>query len=129
MQVIQLDPTLAASLDALQAGMKEEDIRAGAEQTVNEAIRDYIRDLQAQKLWKEQRAFEDQHKQLVGEYLGKYVAFHDEQMIDSDSNKRTLYIRVQRKYPGTVIGIFLVHETNDMVEHRFVGMRRVTENE
>lgn len=128
MHSIPLDPALVSRINSLAQDMQN-DIHAQMAQTANDAIRDLVRELQGQKLWQEQRAFEAQHYQLVKEYLGQYVAFHNEQMIDSDDNQRTLYIRTHRRYPGTVIGIFLVRETSERPIINLRSIHRIAEHQ
>ncbi|MBX2999132.1 MAG: hypothetical protein KF893_11530 [Caldilineaceae bacterium] len=90
---------------------------------VNDAIRKYVRELERQALIREQEAFRRQHPQLVGEYLGQYVAFHQERLIDWDKDERSLMIRVRQRYPNKVIGIFPVDETSEMRTFRHLSVR------
>ena len=57
------------------------------------------------------------------EYLGKYVAFHQGQLIDVDEDQYTLYVRVHERYPETAIGIFPVTETGEMPVYRSTTTR------
>ncbi|MBI1298694.1 hypothetical protein GC175_27485 [bacterium] len=90
---------------------------------VNDAIRKYVRDLERQALIREQEAYQRQHSQLVGDYLGQYVAFHQGQLIDWDKDERALMIRVRQRYPNKVIGIFPVDETSEMRTFRHLSVR------
>jgi hypothetical protein len=115
MNVVHLDPEVAERIAALRnAG---EDFEARIQSAVNKAVNDVLDEWVDQKLDRERLAFETQHAQLVEAHLGKYVAFHDGELIDADESERQLYIRVRQRFPHTVVAIFPVDETNAMRTH------------
>lgn len=121
MHTVELDPNLVSRLERF--GRSEQDLEGYVQRVVNEVMRNYLNQLEAQKLTEEQNAFELQHPQLVKEYLGKYVAFHQGQLIDVDEDQYTLYVRVHQRYPETAIGIFPVTETGEMPVYRSTTTR------
>jgi hypothetical protein len=121
-KVIELEQDVIERVELFQEHSGTE-IEANLPQVVNEAVRKYVQTLEFQALDKEQEAYRRQHPQLVGEYLGKYVAFHQEQLIDWDEDERNLIIRVRQRYPHKVIGIFPVDETSEIRVHRHLSTR------
>jgi hypothetical protein len=119
---VELDPKLVARLERLDPA-PEQDLDDYLQRVVNDAMRNYLRQLEAQKLGEEQKAFALQHPQLVKQYLGKYVAFHQGQFIDVDDDQYTLYVRVHQRYPEAAIGIFPVTETGEMPVYRSTTTR------
>jgi hypothetical protein len=119
MNSVTIDPEVAVRLENYQQSEIEPEIR----RIVNDALREYLRSLERQKLRREQEAFEEQYLQLKHEYLGRYVAFHKGQLVDVDENERALYIRVHQRFPNTVIGIFPVDETSPLRVHRHLSTR------
>lgn len=122
MHTVELDPRLVARLEHL-GHAPEQDLNDYLRRVVNDVMRNYLKELEAQKLSEEQKAFELQHPQLVKEHLGRYVAFHQGQFIDVDDDQYTLYVRVHQRYPETAIGIFPVTETGEMPVYRSISTR------
>jgi hypothetical protein len=122
MHTVELDPKLVARLERFGPA-SEQDLEDYLQRVVNEVMRNYLRQLETQKLNEEQKAFELQHPELVKEFLGKYVAFHQGQLIDVDDDQYTLYVRVHQHYPETAIGIFPVTETGEMPVYRSTTTR------
>jgi hypothetical protein len=58
---------------------------------------------------KEVTAFEKLHATLVKGYLGEYVALHQGQVIDHDSDQLRLVDRIENSYPNEVVLIRQVH--------------------
>ena len=48
-------------------------------------------------------AYQAMHSQLVEKYLGQYVAFYKEQLVDFDADAVALLQRVRAEYPGEVV--------------------------
>jgi hypothetical protein len=116
MHTLTLEPELAAVITELQA-TTDEQVVDRLNRTVNEAVHRFLDELYEEKLDQEQAAFERLHPQLRQSHLGQYVAIHQGQVIDFDVDQGTLYLRVHRQYPHTVIGIFPVWETSEMAIH------------
>jgi hypothetical protein len=121
MNVIHLDPKLSERIEALKNS--GEDVEAKIQKAVNKAVRTILEEWVDQKLDEERAAFEAQHPHLVTAYLGKYVAFHQGQLIDTDESERQLYIRVRQQFPDTVVAIFPVDETSQMRVHYSTNTR------
>jgi hypothetical protein len=66
-----------------------------------------------QKVSNESRVYRQQHVALKGEYLGKYIAMHDCQVVDHDSDFRVLRQRVQQRCGRTPVMITLVEDIAD----------------
>jgi acetolactate synthase regulatory subunit len=74
---------------------------ATVEDFVNQAVREHLEQLEEQRLEAEIQAFERMHPQLVKQYLGQFVAVHEGQMVDTDVDFETLFLRLE-KYLGDV---------------------------
>ncbi len=70
---------------------------------VDRALRRYLREMQRQKLRREQQAFEQQKKELLANYFGEYVAIHEGKVIDHDRDLRTLNSRVFKRFGRTTV--------------------------
>ncbi|MEA3340547.1 MAG: DUF5678 domain-containing protein, partial [Chloroflexota bacterium] len=68
---------------------------------VNQAVREHLERLEDQKLEAEIQAFEQMHSQLVGQYLGQFVAVHDGRVVDAGDDFEALFLRLQ-KHRGDV---------------------------
>ncbi|MCB9141978.1 MAG: hypothetical protein H6646_06845 [Anaerolineales bacterium] len=109
MDAIVLEPTLRSRLeqDAAQEVRSVNDL-------VNEAVAQYLRQRQQAKIDREIVAYEDMHGQLVRDHLGEWVAIHDQQLVDHDSDRVALYRRVRARYGRTSVLIRQV--TTEQVE-------------
>jgi hypothetical protein len=87
MTTIHLKPDLAERIAHLAEG-------GNAEVVVEKALRAYIAQHRREKIRGETEAFERQHEKLLSQFPGQYVAVHEGQVIDHDSNLRTLHLRV-----------------------------------
>jgi hypothetical protein len=125
MQTVPLDPELAATLEALPVDSIaniEEAIRIAA----NEAARMVLHQLFEQMVDAEQATFQSKHSELAAKYLGKYIAMYQGEVIDSDTDERALYIRVYRRHPNAVIGIFPVRESPEIPVYEFIDARTLS---
>lgn len=64
------------------------------DQLINEAIRNYIEDIHARELAREQQAYESMHTELLRTHAGKWVAVHRGSVVDSDEDDVALHQRV-----------------------------------
>jgi hypothetical protein len=122
MTAIQLDPHLAIRIEELKKSLNGS-IEIEVQEAANEAIQRLLDQLVIRKLEQEQRAFEAQHSQLVEKFLGRFVAFHQGQLVDVDDDQHNLYVRVQQAYPNAAVGIFPVTESAEMPALRSTGVR------
>ncbi len=65
---------------------------------VNEAVAYYLREQQRLKLNREILAYEQHHPELKQNYLGQWVAMHEQKLIDHDHDGLALYRRIRAKY-------------------------------
>lgn len=95
---IELTPELAAKVRRFvqEEGETVKDF-------VNEAVREHLALLGDQKLSREIHAFERLHPQLVEQYLGKFVALHNERVVDSDEAFEPLFLRIQARFGDTPV--------------------------
>ena len=109
MDAIVLEPTLRSRLeqDAAQEVRSVNDL-------VNEAVAQYLRQRQQAKIDREIATYEDMHAQLLRDHLGEWVAIHDQQLVDHDSDRVALYRRVRARYGRTSVLIRQV--TTEQVE-------------
>ncbi len=122
-QEIRLDPELLTTIAELQKSLNG-DLTVRINSAINDAVSALLEEFNDQKLDQEQAAFEALHTQLVHTHVGQFVAIHEGQVIDSDVDQRTLYIRVHQQHPHMVIGIFPVRESSQMPTHHHIGSRR-----
>ena len=71
--------------------------KATVEEFVNQAVRERLEQLENQKLKTEAQAFERMHPQLAKQYLGQFVAIHEDQVVDTDVDFETLFLRLQKR--------------------------------
>lgn len=64
---------------------------------------------------REEAAFHRLHPSLYKKHAGEYVAIHNEQLIDSDSDQVALYRRTRQQYPGEFVWITPINESPDEV--------------
>ena len=93
MEAIVLRPELreAVEKDATQEAKSVNEI-------VNEAVEQYVRERLRVKLDQEIAAYEAMHAELRRKYLGKWVAVHEQKLIDHDDDRAALYRRVRAKF-------------------------------
>jgi hypothetical protein len=80
---------------------------------VNEAIERYLHERQIAKLDAEIAAFEKLYPELRQKYLGQWVAMHEQELVDYDSDRAALYKRVRATYGRTAVLIRQVTEQPD----------------
>jgi hypothetical protein len=72
-------------------------------------IRRYLRQIAESKVRREEQHFCAQHDQLLDQYEGQFIAMHEGQVIDSDADELTLYLRIRQKFP--MVGILIKQVT------------------
>lgn len=70
---------------------------------VNEAVEQYLLPQQRQKLDREIAAYERLHPELRQTHLGQWVAIHQQQLVDADTDQAALYRRIRTKYGRTSV--------------------------
>ena len=105
MDIILLSPDLQITVSKLA----EQEAKS-ADEVLHEAIRRYQRELNRDKLKREITAYEALHAQLKEKHLGEWVALHEGQLIDHDSDGGLLHKRLREQYGTTAILIRQVEE-------------------
>jgi len=93
METIELKPDLRETLEQVARQQL-----SSVNVLVNQAVEDYLREQQRAKLDREITAFESMHAKLKQEHLGKWVAIHEEKLVDHDQDVSALYHRVRTQY-------------------------------
>ncbi|HEX6384898.1 MAG TPA: DUF5678 domain-containing protein [Anaerolineae bacterium] len=78
----------------------------------SQATRYYLWELSRRKISEESNVYRQRHAQLKTEYLGQYIAMHDGQVVDSDSDFHSLYRRVRQRFGHTPVMITLVEDAS-----------------
>ncbi|MDM8526702.1 hypothetical protein QUF58_00705 [Anaerolineales bacterium HSG24] len=114
---ITIEPTVETKLEQF-AQLVDQSV----EEIINQALSRYLDYLSDRKLDTEISAYEKLHPQLKQKYLGHYVAIHQGQLIDTDTDCGNLFLRVEKKYGDVTILIRQVKETPDEI-YNFHGVR------
>jgi hypothetical protein len=78
---------------------------------VNEAVSQYVHRLEQEKILREAEAYERMHSDLRARFLGQWVAVHNQQLVDHDSDQQALYRRVREQFGHTAVLMRRVGET------------------
>ena len=62
----------------------------------------------------EETAYQAQHAQLLTQFPGQFIAMHNGQVIDHDTDELALFLRVRRQF--SQIGILIKHVTLEVEE-------------
>jgi predicted transcriptional regulator len=73
------------------------------DEIVNEAVEEYVRSRQREKLNREIIAYEAMHNELYKKYRDQWVAIHAQELVDHDKDGLALYSRVRNKYGRTSV--------------------------
>lgn len=104
-KTIVLRPDIRQTL----AARAEQEARS-VDDLANEAIDDYLRTRQQEKLDREIVAYTQMHPELWRTLPGHWVAFHNGEMVDTDPDQAALYRRVREKYGRTAVLIRQVRQ-------------------
>ena len=107
METIVLEPELQEMLEEDAASQSRT-----ASEIVNQVLQDYLLKQQRAKLDREISAYETQHRELAKSLLGKWIAFHNQKLVDSDTDHLALYRRIRKKYGRTPVLIRQVTPTS-----------------
>jgi hypothetical protein len=89
MTTIQLVPDLAEQIESLVGPDP-----AKTQAFIENAVRTHIARLHQSKIRRETEAFTAQHQELLAAYSEQYIAMHEGNVIDHDTDLRTLHLRV-----------------------------------
>lgn len=104
-ETVVLRPDLRQPL-ALRAEQEARSI----DDLANEAIDDYLRTRQQEKLDREITAYTKMHPELWRTLPGHWVAFHNGELVDTDTDQAALYGRIREKYGRTAVLIRQVRQ-------------------
>ena len=65
----------------------------------------------------EEAAYEIQHKELLEQFAGEYVAIHKGKLVDHDADEMDLYRRIDKRYPHNVVLMKKVEKSPEKVFH------------
>ncbi|MCS6909139.1 MAG: hypothetical protein NZM11_01000 [Anaerolineales bacterium] len=74
-----------------------------AEQIVAEAVRQYRAAARERKIRAEAEWWRNAAPELRARYAGQFVAVHERQVIDHDTDENLLFERVQERWPGAAV--------------------------
>lgn len=81
-----------------------------ADDIVADALRGYLWRSQRVKIAAEMRVFRARHAELKTQYLGQYIAMHEGQIVDHDSEFGVLHKRIRARFGRTPVMITQVGE-------------------
>lgn len=95
--------------------------KASVGEILAEAIRRYLWELDRRKISEESRTYRQRHAELKAQYLGQYIAMHNGQVVDHDTDFRTLRQRVRQRFERTPVMMTLVEEVAErpLMRHGF----------
>lgn len=96
-----------------QVSRLAQETHTDTEELIDRAIRAYLAQARHDKIRAETQAFDALRKNLVEQYLDEYVAIHQGQVIDHDSDLRTLHLRVYARLGNTPVLLKLVSREQD----------------
>lgn len=94
-----------------------------AEALADKAIRAYLLQEAEQKIEREERHYRTQHAEMLRKYAGQYIAMHEGQVVDSDADELTLFLRIRKRFP--MIGVLIKQVTEKVEEVWMVRSPRV----
>ncbi|MCL4836058.1 MAG: hypothetical protein KJZ86_26700 [Caldilineaceae bacterium] len=97
-ETVILRPDLRQTLTQRAAQEKK-----SVDELVNEAIDFFLQERQREKLDLEITAYTQMHLELWRTRPGQWVAFHNQELIDSDTEQAALYRRIREKYGRTAV--------------------------
>jgi hypothetical protein len=77
---------------------------------VNEAVGLYVHRLQQEKIDREAEAYQGMYDTLRCRFPGRWVAIHNQELVDHDSDSQALYQRVRKRFGRTSVLIRQVTE-------------------
>ncbi len=105
MSTLVIEPQLYERIE-----LAARDHKANVNQLFSDAIRQYLWELDRRKIAEESRAYRQLHAALKAQYLGQYIAMHEGQVVDHDTDFQVLRQRIRRRFGHTPILITLVED-------------------
>lgn len=110
MPTVTIEPDLydRASQTARRLNSSIEDVFA-------EAMKRYLWDLARAKIAQESHTYRLLHTELKTKYLGEYIAMHEGEVVDHDTNFQSLRQRIRQRYGNTAIMMTRVEHNNEPI--------------
>lgn len=83
------------------------------EEFVEQALRRQLTLINRQKLQAENEAFRTMRAELEAQFPGKYVAIDRGKVVDHDTHRRQLYLRIRQKFGNTAVLIKQVTQDHE----------------
>ncbi|MEZ4681941.1 MAG: hypothetical protein R2932_47800 [Caldilineaceae bacterium] len=110
MPAVEIAQHWVDELTGLQSGSTKVDMN----QIVDVALQQYTYRQRQEKIARERQWYEAHHAEIVQEYMGRYIAVHNGQIIDSDIDGAILSKRLRQEYGRVAIAIIHVDATPDL---------------
>jgi len=112
---VTLSSNISARVQKL-AKQRDEEIIAIVEQLLDEALPEIVDEqtaddrAESDPADREMAAYIAMHPQLKAEFFGQYVAIYGGKLIDHDTDRRALYMRIVAQYPEEFVWLSKVEE-------------------
>lgn len=110
MTALTIDPNLYKRIQEAAQIQK-----ASVDEMLDIALRRYLWDLDRRKISEESAIYHQRLAELKTKYLGQYIAMHNGEVVDHDSDFQTLRQRVRKRFGSKPIMITLVEERSSQV--------------
>ncbi len=92
---------------------------------VNEAVANYLENLQRDRIRREIASYTQMQGDLAEHFLSQWVAIHNGELVDHDTDRARLYQRVRERYGRAAVLIRQVEsKLNDEIRWRGGSLRR-----
>ena len=81
------------------------------EAIVEEALQNYLRQIEREKIQREAEAFREMYEELRNKHFGDYVAIHEGRVVDFDKDFVALHTRIRERYGRRPVLIRRVEST------------------
>ena len=114
MPTVTLTPSV---YNQLKAAAEEQETTM--DDLLENAARQYLWELERQKISEEAALFREHYPELKAQYLGEYIAMHQGRVVDHDSDEDALWQRVRQRYGRTPV---LILKVEDKPERTFTRL-------
>lgn len=113
MPTITVEPELYERIEAAA-----EENQADTEQIAKEAFKLYFWEQNRRKISRESSEYRKQHSEIKKRYLGQFIAMHQGQIVDHDSDFQPLFERIRASFGNTAVMIKKVEEEPETIIYR-----------
>jgi len=116
MPTVAVEPELYRRVE--EAALEQE---ASVSEVLAEAVLHYLWELDRRKISEESKIYRQRHAELKAQYLGQYIAMHNGQVVDHDTDFQALQQRIRQRFERTPVMITLVEDVTErpLVRHGF----------